>query len=98
MRRAGDPDASGRRIVRDDRVVILVRSHYINRWRRRFLAERVDGPCVCRWGSTPTFLTSGMGARILEKARQAPPDGGTHWSAWKLWRVLEFRYNLIAKA
>ena len=51
---------------------------YINRWRRRFLASRLEGlrPRYC--GSTPTVLTPTMEARVLEKTRQAPPDGTTH--------------------
>ena len=71
---------------------------YINRWRRRFLAERLEGlrPRYC--GSTPTILTPGMEARILEKTRQAPPDGSTHWSTRKLARVLKIHHNLVAKA
>ena len=56
---------------------------YINRWRRRFLASRLEGlrPRYC--GSTPTVLTPTMEARVLEKTRQAPPDGTTHWSTRK---------------
>jgi len=71
---------------------------YINRWRRRFVAQRLDGlrPRYC--GSTPTVLTPAMEARILEKTRQAPPDGSTHWSTRKLGRVLKIHHNLVAKA
>jgi len=52
---------------------------YINRWRRRFVAERLDGLRARYCGSSPTVLTPAMEARILEKTRQAPPDGSTHW-------------------
>src|SRR5437762_11903744 len=71
---------------------------YINRWRRRFLASRLEGlrPRYC--GSTPTVLTPAMEARVLEKTRQAPPDGGTHWSTRKLGRVLKIHHNLVRKA
>src|SRR5215467_2848618 len=70
----------------------------INRWRRRFVAQRLDGlrPRYC--GSTPTVLTPTMEARILEKTRQAPPDGSTHWSTRKLGRLLKIHHNLVAKA
>jgi transposase len=71
---------------------------YINRWRRRFLVARVDGLRARYCGSTPTVLTPAMEARILEKTRQAPPDGSTHWSTRKLARVLEIHHNLVAKA
>jgi len=71
---------------------------YINRWRHRFLAGRMDGlrPRYC--GSTPTVLTPAMEARVLEKTRQAPPDGSTHWSTRKLGRVLNIHHNLVRKA
>ena len=48
---------------------------YINRWRRRFLASRLEGLRARYCGSTPTVLTPAMEARVLEKTRQAPPDG-----------------------
>lgn len=43
----------------------------INRWRRRFLASRLDGlrPRYC--GSTSTVLTPAMEARVLEKTTSA---------------------------
>src|SRR4029077_10285486 len=53
---------------------------YINRWRRRFLAERLEGLRARYRGQPPTVLTAAMEARILEKTRQAPPDGTAHWS------------------
>jgi hypothetical protein len=46
----------------------------------------------------PTVLTPKMEARILEKTRQAPPDGSTHWSTRKLGSVLKIHHNLAAKA
>ena len=39
-----------------------------------------------------------MEARVLEKTRQAPPDGSTHWSTRKLGRLLKIHHNLVAKA
>src|SRR5215831_7919090 len=70
---------------------------YINRWRRRFVAQRLDGlrPRYC--GSAPTVLTPAMDARILAKTREAPPDGSTHWSTRKLGRLLKISHNLVAK-
>jgi transposase len=71
---------------------------YINRWRRRFLADRLEGLQARYRGQPPTVLTAAMEARILEKTRQAPPDGSTHWSTRKLGRVLQIHHNLVAKA
>src|SRR6476646_868365 len=70
---------------------------YINRWRRRFVADRLEGLRARYRGGPPTVLTPKMEARILEKTRQAPPDGSTHWSTRKLARLLEIHHNLVAK-
>jgi transposase len=71
---------------------------YINRWRRRFVADRLQGLRARYRGQPPTVLTPAMEARVLEKTRQAPPDGSTHWSTRKLGRVLKIHHNLVAKA
>src|SRR4029078_13284381 len=67
-------------------------------WRRRFLASRLEGLRARYCGSIPTVLTPAMEARVLEKTRQAPPDGSTHWSTRKLRRVLKIHHNLVRKA
>lgn len=71
---------------------------YINRWRRRFVKDRLDGLRARYHGQPPTVLTPAMEARILAKTQQAPPDGSTHWSTRKLGRVLGIHHNLVAKA
>jgi transposase len=71
---------------------------YINRWRRRFLAKRVTGLEARHYSQPPSVLTPAMEARILEKTRQAPPDGSTHWSTRKLARLLQINHNHVAHA
>src|ERR1700730_14126187 len=71
---------------------------YINRWRRRFLADRLEGLRARYRGQPPTILTPTMEARILEETRQGPADGSTHWSTRKLGRLLRIHHNLVAKA
>jgi transposase len=71
---------------------------YINRWRRRFLAKRLEGLRPQYRGQPPTVLTPTMEARILNKTRQSPPDGSTHWSTRKLGRLLKIHHNLVGKA
>ena len=70
---------------------------YINRWRRRFVAQRLEGLRPRYHGSPPTVLTPAMEARILAQTREAPPDGSTHWSTRKLGRLLKIHHNLVAK-
>ena len=71
---------------------------YINRWRRRFLAKRVAGLQAGHYSQPPSVLTPSMEARILEKTRQVPPDGSTHWSTRKLARLLQINHNHVARA
>jgi transposase len=71
---------------------------YINRWRRRFLAKRLDGLQSRHHSQPPSVLTPEMEARILEKTRQRPPDGSTHWSSRKLARLLGINHNHVATA
>jgi transposase len=71
---------------------------YINRWRRRFLAKRLDGLRSRHRQPEPTVLTPEMEARILDRTRQRPPDGSTHWSTRKLARVLGLNHNHVATA
>src|SRR3954470_17070629 len=71
---------------------------YINRWRRRFLADGLDGLRPRYKGQPPTVLTAVMEARVLEKTRHPPADGSTHWSTRKLGRLLKIHHNLVAKA
>ena len=71
---------------------------YINRWRRRFVAGRLDGLRSAHKGQKPSVLTPALEARILAKAQQRPPDGSTHWSTRKLARVLKIHHNHVQTA
>ena len=71
---------------------------YISRWRQRFLTQRLEGLRPRYRGQPPTVLTPRMEAGALEKTRQAPPDGSTHWSTRKLGRLLKIHPNLVGKA
>src|ERR671913_1803225 len=71
---------------------------YISRWRQRFLTKRLEGLRPRYRGQPPTVLTPKMEARVLEKTRQAPPDGSTHWSTRKLGRLLKINHNHVAHA
>src|SRR5262245_13024333 len=68
---------------------------YINRWRRRFVARRLDGLRSDHKGQKPRVLTPALEARILAKTQQRPPDGSTHWSTRRLARVLNIHHNHV---
>ena len=72
---------------------------YINRWRRRFVAQvGWTGLRSRHQGQKPTVLTPALEARILAKTQQRPPDGSTHWSTRKLARVLKIHHNHVQTA
>src|SRR3954470_9181738 len=71
---------------------------YINRWRRRFMTQGLDGLRSRHQGQRPTVLTPALEARILAKTQQRPSDGSTHWSTRKLARVLKIHHNHVQHA
>jgi len=42
-------------------------------------------------GQPPRKLTPQLRAKVLEKTRQAPPDGSTHWSLRKMAAVMKVK-------
>src|SRR4029077_6273403 len=70
---------------------------YISRWKSRFQSHGLAGLRGQYAGRKANVLTPALEARILEKTRQTPPDGSTHWSTRKLAKVLGIRHQLVAK-
>jgi transposase len=71
-------------------------SAYISRWKTRFEGEGLSGLHGRQQGRQPTVLTPALEAQILEKTRQKPSDGSTHWSTRKLAKELGVRHQLVA--
>lgn len=69
----------------------------ISRWKRRYQQEGLLGLASVHPGQRPTKLTSQLRARVLERTRQMPPDGSTHWSLRKMAAVMNVNKNLIAR-
>ena len=62
---------------------------YINRWRRRFLADRLDGLQPRYRGQPPTVLTPAMEARVAARI------GRLRWSSERAENTIPF-YGLIS--
>ena len=61
------------------------RDSFIDRWNKRFRAERLAGLFSRHAGQLPTTLTPALEARILEwSVKRKTRDGSTHWSTRKL--------------
>jgi transposase len=61
---------------------------FIARWNRRFSEQGLAGLESRYRGRKPGKRVASLEARILERTRQPPPDGSTHWSTRKLAKVL----------
>src|ERR1700681_4279409 len=71
---------------------------FIDRWSKRFLAERVAGLFSRHAGQLPTSLTPAVEARILEwSVKRKPSDGSTHWSTRKLAAHLSISHMMVAR-
>jgi len=68
----------------------------ISRWKKRFEAAGLSGLHGRQQGRQATVLTPALEAQILEKTRQKPSDGSTHWSTRKLARELGVRHQVVA--
>ena len=70
---------------------------YINRWRRRFTAERLGGLYARHRGRAPASDEAKLEARILAWTQKRPTDGSTHWSSRKLAKALEVSHMMVAR-
>ena len=69
----------------------------ISRWKQRYQEDGLLGLATIHPGQPPQKLTPQFRARVLERTRQAPPDGSTHWSLRKMAAVMKVNKNLIAR-
>jgi transposase len=69
----------------------------VSRWKQRYQQEGLLGLATIHPGQPPQKLTPQLRARVLERTRQAPPDGSTHCSLRKMAVVMKVSKNLIAR-
>ena len=69
----------------------------ISRWKQRYEKDRLLGLATIYPGQPPQKLTPQLRAKVLEKTRQVPPDGSTHWSLRKMAALMKVSKNLIAR-
>ena|SRR5579884_32136 len=69
----------------------------ISRWKQRYEADGLLGLATIHPGLPPQKLTPELRARVLDKTRQPPPDGSTHWSLRKMAALMKVNKNLIAR-
>jgi transposase len=69
----------------------------ISRWKQRYEKDGVLGVATIHPGQPPQKLTPALRAKVLERTRQKPSDGSTHWSLRKMTAVMKVSKNLIAR-
>lgn len=69
----------------------------ISRWKERYDDAGMLGLATTHPGQQPRKLTPLLRVRVLEKTRQAPPDGSTHWSLRNMAALMQVNKNLIAR-
>lgn len=69
----------------------------ISDWKKRFLANRIDGLRSLYKGSKPTVLTPQVEAKILDWTRRPPPAGITQWSTRTLAKAMGVHYLSVAR-
>ena len=71
---------------------------FIDRWSKRFVAERLAGLFSRHAGQEASTLTPRLEARILDwTVKRKPPDGSTHWSTRKLAEQLGVSHMMVAR-
>jgi transposase len=69
----------------------------ISRWKQRYEKDGLLGLATIHPDQPPQKLTAELRAKVLERTRQAPPDGSTNWSLRKMAAVMKVNKNLIAR-
>jgi len=71
---------------------------FIDRWSKRYLAERLAGLFSRHAGQESSRLTRQLEARILEwTVKRKPADGSTQWSTRKLAEQLGISHMMVAR-
>src|SRR5919205_2659555 len=70
---------------------------YINRWRRRFSADRLGGLYARHRGRVLAKNEAKTEARILAWTQKRPTDGSTHWSSRELGKALGVSHMMVAR-
>jgi len=71
---------------------------FIDRWSKRFVAERLAGLFSRHSGQPPSTLTPALEGRILEwSVKRKPSDGSTQWSSRKLAEQLGLSHMMVVR-
>lgn len=87
-------DGSG---VRGTAAALSCSTSYVQRWAKRFGAQRLTGLIAKHQGRVAAKGTAKLEARILEWTRRGPDDGTTQWSSRRLAKKLGTTHMTVAR-
>jgi transposase len=90
-------ELAGGRGLRATATYLACSSSYVQRWARRFRAERLAGLVARHKGRPATRGAAKLEARILEWTRRGPDDGSTQWSSRRLAKRLGTTHMAVAR-
>jgi len=90
-------ELAGGRGLRETATYLACSTSYIQRWARRFRAERLGGLVARHQGRTAAKGAEKLEARILEWTRRGPDDGTTQWSSRRLAKKLGTTHMMVAR-
>jgi transposase len=88
---------AGGRGLRETAVQLSCSTSYVQRWLRRFRAERLGGLVAKHKGRVAAADAAKLEARILEWTRRGPDDGSTQWSSRRLAKKLGTTHMAVAR-
>jgi transposase len=83
--------------VRGTAAALSCSTSYVQRWAKRFGAERLTGLIAKHQGRAVAKGTAKLEARILEWTRRGPDDGTTQWSSRRLAAKLGTTHMTVAR-
>lgn len=90
-------EVAGGRGLRGTAAYLACSSSYVQRWARRFRAERLAGLVARHQGRVAAKGAAKLEARILEWTRRGPDDGSTQWSTRRLAGKLGTTHMAVAR-
>jgi transposase len=90
-------ELAGGRGIRETATHLACSTSYVQRWAKRFRAERLGGLVARHQGRTAAKDAAKLEARILEWTRRGPDDGTPQWSSRRLAKKLNTTHMTVAR-
>jgi transposase len=76
---------------------LRVTDHTVGKWRRRFLAERLDGLSDAPRSGMPRRISDEVVERLITTTLEANPKGATHWSTRSMAANMDLSHSTVGR-